>query len=79
MSKSNGKPPKRELVIVAAKIPRGIVCRLDRAAGNSWNTRNAVISRILEQYLEGQLVRADNAHWNFPNLSDSPDTPIEAI
>lgn len=65
MSKSNGKPPKRELMIVAAKIPRGIVVRLDRAAGNSWNTRNAVISRILEQYLSGQLVREDNAPLEF--------------
>lgn len=65
MSKSNGKPPKRELVIVAAKIPRGIVCRLDRAASNSWGTRNVVISRILEQYLNGQLVRADNTELEF--------------
>ena len=65
MSKSNGKPPKRELVIVAAKIPRGIVSRLDRAADNSWNTRNAVISRILEQYLSGELIRSDNTPLEF--------------
>ena len=50
---NNGKPPKRELAVIAAKIPRGIVVRLDRAANNSWNTRNAVISRVLEQYLTG--------------------------
>ena len=30
MSQSNGK--KRELAVIAAKIPRGIVVRLDRAA-----------------------------------------------
>ena len=65
MSKLNGRPPKRELVIVAAKIPRGIVVRLDHAAGNSWNTRNAVISRILEQYLRGELIRTDNAPLEF--------------
>ena len=66
MSKSNGKSsPKRELVIVAAKIPRGIVSRLDRAADNSWNTRNAVISRILEQYLSGELIRSDNTPLEF--------------
>ncbi|MDE2798641.1 MAG: hypothetical protein OXI94_08230 [Gemmatimonadota bacterium] len=66
MSNSNGKPPpKRELVIVAAKIPRGIVSRLDRAADNSWNTRNAVISRILEQYLSGELIRSDNTPLEF--------------
>ena len=65
MSKSNGRVPKRELVIVAAKIPHGIVCRLDRAAGNSWDTRNTVIRSILEQYLTGQLVRADNAPLEF--------------
>ncbi len=66
MSKTNGRlKPKRELVIVAAKIPRGIVCRLDRAAGNSWDTRNTVIRSILEQYLSGQLVRKDNAELEF--------------
>lgn len=65
MSKSNGRAPKRELVIVAAKLPRGIVVRLDRAAGNSWDTRNTVIRSILEQYFTGQLVRADNAPLEF--------------
>ena len=65
MSKSNGRPPKRELVIVAAKISRGIVARLDRAAGNSWATRNVVISRILEQYLRGELIRTDNTPLEF--------------
>ena len=63
MSQSNGK--KRELMVVAAKIPRGIVVRLDRAAGNSWDTRNTVIRSILEQYFTGQLVRADNAALEF--------------
>ena len=63
MSQSNGK--KRELMVVAAKIPRGIVVRLDRAAGNSWDTRNTVIRSILEQYFTGQLVRADNAPLEF--------------
>ena len=63
MSQSNGK--KRELAVIAAKLPRGIVVRLDRAASNSWNTRNAVISRVLEQYFTGQLVRADNAELEF--------------
>ena len=66
MSKNNGRPPpKRELVIVAAKIPKGIVVRLDRAASNSWDTRNTVICSILSQYLSGQLVRADNAPLDF--------------
>ena len=65
MSKNNGRPPKRELVIVAAKLPRGIVCRLDRAASNSWATRNVVISRILEQYLRGELIRIDNTPLEF--------------
>jgi len=65
MSQSNGKSPQRELTVIAAKIPRGIVARLDRAAGNSWDTRNTVIRSILEQYLTGQLVRADNAPLEF--------------
>ena len=65
MSHSNGKPHRRELAVIAAKIPRGIVVRLDRAAGNSWDTRNTVIRSILEQYFTGQLVRADNAPLEF--------------
>ena len=63
MSHSNGK--KRELEVIAAKIPRGIVVRLDRAASNSWDTRNTVIRSILEQYLTGQLVRADDTPLEF--------------
>ena len=63
MSQSNGK--KRELKVIAAKLPRGIVVRLDRAANNSWDTRNAVISRVLEQYFTGQLIRADKAPLSF--------------
>ena len=62
---NNGKPPQRELAVIAAKLPHGIVVRLDRAANNSWDTRNAVISRVLEQYFTGQLVRADNAPLEF--------------
>ena len=65
MSKSNGKSPKRELAVIAAKIPRGIVVRLDRAANNSWDTRNTVIRSILEQYFTGQLVRADDTPLEF--------------
>ena len=65
MSQSNGKSPKRELMIVAAKLPRGIVCRLDRATGKSWDTRNTVIRSILEQYFTGQLVRADDTPLEF--------------
>ena len=63
MSQSNGK--KRELAVIAAKIPRGIVVRLDRAAGKSWDTRNTVIRSILEQYLTGQLIRKDNEPLEF--------------
>ena len=65
MSQSNGKPHRRELAVIAAKIPRGIVVRLDRAAGNSWDTRNTVIRSILEQYFTGQLIRADKAPLEF--------------
>ena len=65
MSQSNGKSPQRELTVIAAKIPRGIVVRLDRAANNSWDTRNTVIRSILEQYFTGQLIRADKAPLEF--------------
>ena len=41
---------KEELMIVAVKIPRVLVALLDNAADHSWDTRNAIVKKAIEQY-----------------------------
>ena len=43
---------KDELQIVAIKIPRVLIALLDNATGHSWETRNTVVRRAIEQYFE---------------------------
>ena len=43
---------KNELQLVAIKIPRVLIALLDNAAGHSWETRNTVVRRAIEQYFE---------------------------
>lgn len=47
------RPETDELKIVAIKIPRKLVAIIDNAADHSWDTRNMVIRRALEQYFNG--------------------------
>ena len=70
MSKSNrpvGRPKTSDLVTFSIKIPRKLQAQLDTAAGNSWDSRNMVIRRVLEQYFSGELIRADD--WTIPTAS----------
>ena len=62
MSKSKrpvGRPKTSDLVTFSIKIPRKLQAQLDKAAGNSYDSRNMVIRRVLEQYFNGELCRAD--------------------
>ena len=54
-----GRPKTSDLVTFSVKIPRKLQAQLDRAAGNSYDSRNMVIRRVLEQYFNGELSRAD--------------------
>ena len=45
-----GRPRTSNLIGFSVKLPSRLVDVLDRAAGNSWDSRNMVIRRILEQY-----------------------------
>ena len=50
MSKSKrpvGRPKTSDLVTFSVKIPRKLQAQLDRAAGNSYDSRNMVIRRWL--------------------------------
>ena len=81
MSKSNGKSPKRELTVIAAKLPRGIVVRLDRAASNSWNTRNALSfrssTRAVFHWGAGQS--RQRPPWNFRKVLACPENAHRSV
>ena len=63
MSKSKrrpvGRPKTSDLVTFSVKIPRKLQATLDKAAADSLDSRNMVIRRVLEQYFNGELSRAD--------------------
>ena len=56
-----GRPAKakKDLVTFSIKIPWQLKDTLDKAAGDSWDSRNMVIRRVLGQYFNGELCRAD--------------------
>ena len=71
MSKSKrrpvGRPKTSDLVTFSVKIPRKLQATLDKAAGNSYDSRNMVIRRILEQYFNGELCRHDFTPLDYSN------------
>lgn len=62
--------PADELMVIAVKIPRGLVAVIDNAAGKNWDSRNRIVSEVIGQYFTGQLIRADDTPLDF---SDSID------
>ena len=73
MSKSKrpvGRPKTSALVTFSIKIPRKLQAQLDKAAGNSYDSRNMVIRRILEQYFNGELCRADLTPLDYSHSID---------
>ena len=82
MSKSKrpvGRPKTSDLVTFSVKIPRKLQAQLDRAAGNSYDSRNMVIRRILEQYFNGELSRSDSTPLDYGHSInfDAPATRRE--
>lgn len=74
-----GRPKTSDLVTFSVKIPRKLRDTLDLAAGNSWDSRNMIIHRILEQYFSGELCRADFTPLDYSNSIDfsAPETRRE--
>ena len=70
-----GRPRTTDLVTFSIKIPRKLQAQLEKAAGDSWDTRNMVIRRILEQYFSGELCRHDFTPLDYSNSInfDAPD------
>ena len=54
-----GRPRTSNLVTFSIAIPKPLQRELERIAGDSPDSRNAVITRVLTQYANGELVRAD--------------------
>ena len=82
MSKSKrpvGRPKTSDLVTFSIKIPRKLQAQLDKAASDSWDSRNMVIRRILEQYFSGELCRHDFTPLDYTNSInfDAPETRRE--
>ena len=82
MSKSKrpvGRPKTSDLVTFSTKIPHKLQAQLDKAGGNSYDSRNMVIRRVLEQYFNGELCRADLTPLDYGNSInfDAPATRRE--
>ena len=62
-----GRPrkAKKDLVNFSIKIPWQLRDKLDKAAGDSLDSRNMVIRRVLEQYFNGELQRADGTPLDY--------------
>ena len=65
-----GRPKTSDLVTFSIKIPRVLRDRIELAAGNSWDSRNMVIRRVLEQYFSGELMRHDKTPLDYANSID---------
>ena len=73
MSKSKrpvGRPKTSDLVTFSVKIPRKLQAQLDKAASDSWDSRNMVIRRVLEQYFNGELCRHDFTPLDYSHSID---------
>ena len=54
-----GRPKTSNLTRFTIAIPSQLERELENMAGDSTDSRNAVVTRILTQYVNGELVRAD--------------------
>ena len=70
-----GRPRTSNLKQISIKLPAKLLHTLDKAAGNSWDSRNMVIRRVLEQYFSGELIRADDTLLDYSNSIDF-DAPL---
>ena len=65
-----GRPKTTDLQGFSIKLPRDLVDTLDKAAGNSLDSRNMIIRRILQQYFGGELARHDFTPLDYSNSID---------
>ena len=70
-----GRPRTSNLKLLSIKIPEPLLALIEKATGNSLDSRNQVIEKVLEQYFTGQLVRADDTPLDYSNSIDF-DAPM---
>ena len=70
-----GRPRTSNLKLLSIKIPEPLLALIEKATGNSLDSRNQVIRKVLEQYFTGQLVRADDTPLDYSNSIDF-DAPM---
>ncbi|MXZ00017.1 hypothetical protein F4Y93_04975 [Candidatus Poribacteria bacterium] len=70
-----GRPKTSNLKLLSIKIPQPLLALIEKATGNSLDSRNQVICKVLEQYFTGQLVRADDTPLDYSNSIDF-DAPM---
>ena len=70
-----GRPRTSNLKLLSFKIPEPLLALIEKATGNSTDSRNQVIGKVLEQYFTGQLIRADDAPLDYSNSIDF-DAPM---
>ena len=70
-----GRPRTSNLKLLSIKIPELLLALIEKATGNSLDSRNQVIHKVLEQYFTGQLIRVDDTPLDYSNSIDF-DAPI---
>ena len=65
-----GRPSISNLKLVSIRIPERLLAQIDKANINSPDSRNRVIHKVLEQYFNGELIRADDAPLDYSNSID---------
>ena len=74
-----GRPRTTDLKGFTVKLPARLVAQLEKVASDSWDSRNMVIRRVLEQYFSGELCRHDFTPLDYSNSVnfDAPETRRE--
>ncbi len=70
-----GQPRTNNLKLVSVRIPRPLLAKIEKAKSNSHDSRNQVIGKVLDQYFNGELIRADDAPLDYSNSIDF-DAPM---
>ncbi len=63
------------LKLVSIRIKEPLLALIEKATGNSTDSRNQVIGKVLDQYFRGELIRADDTPLDYLDSIDF-DAPM---
>ena len=75
IKRPTGRSRTSNLKLVSIKIPEPLLALIEKATGNSLDSRNQVIGKVLDQYFTGQLMRVDDTPLDYSNSIDF-DAPL---